>query len=70
MDKMISEIADEEKVARIDDVSPDIDFSKKNLPCCVMGCISSNPPPAIIFTIILSKGCDKMNQNRLSKDYR
>ena len=29
MDKMISEIADDEKVARIDDVSPDIDFSEK-----------------------------------------
>lgn len=31
MDKMISEIADEEKVARIDDVSPDIDFFQKEL---------------------------------------
>lgn len=29
MDKMISEIADDEKVARIDDVSSDIDFFQK-----------------------------------------
>ena len=29
MDKMISEIADDEKVARIDDVCPDIDFFQK-----------------------------------------
>ena len=31
MDKMISEIADDEKVARIDDVSSDIDFFQKEL---------------------------------------
>ncbi len=69
MDKMISEIADDEKVARIDDVSPDIDFSKKNLPCCVMGCISSNPPLVIIFTILSFERVRKIKSKQANKGY-
>lgn len=69
MDKMISEIADDEKVARIDDVSSDIDFFKKNLPCCVMGCISSNPPLAIIFTILSFERVRKIESKQANKGY-
>lgn len=69
MDKMISEIADDEKVARIDDVSPDIDFFQKELAMLCDGCISSNPPLVIIFTILSFERVRKIESKQANKGY-